>query len=52
MDRPAPKKKACASAAAPVPALEENLFVSTMTVEEKVAVALSVGVRKETLIVK
>lgn len=40
MDQPAPKKKEAVTAA---PVVEENLYVSTLSVEEKVAIALSVG---------
>lgn len=48
VDQPAPKKKSESAAAAPV--VEENLFVSSMSVEEKVAMAMSVG--EETLTVE
>ena len=47
VDQPAPKKK---TQATPVAAMEQNLFVSTMSVEEKVALAMSVG--EETLTVE
>jgi uncharacterized protein YciW len=46
VDQPAPKKKADVAAASQ-PAAEENLFVSNLSIEEKVAIALSVG--EETL---
>jgi len=47
VDQPAFKKKTEVAAAAPV---EENLFVSNMSVEEKVRIAMSVG--EETLTVE
>ena len=51
MDQPAHKKKVESnSASAAAPAVDENWHVSSMTVEEKVALAMSVG--EETLTVE